>query len=476
MLRSTRRAPFGLTFAVLAVSVASFSLLQSMTVPTLPLLQEELGADQAAASWIITAQLLAAAVATPIIGRLGDALGKNRVLVVAVGSLAVGSLVAALATSIEVLIAARVVQGIGGGVIPLAFGIARDEFPPHRRASAISIISSLLAVGFGVGIVIAGPIVDVVGLHWLFVIPAVVSALAAVAAAVVIPASPVRAAGGVSILPALLLAGWLTSLLLAVSQAPTWGWLSWEVLGLLALAAVLTAAWVRSEQRAKAPVIDLVMMRRRPVWTTNLVALLVGFSMYSSFGFVPQLLQTPTSTGYGLGATVTQAGLVMLPGATMTFLMGLVATPLSRRFAPKALVVAACAVAAAGMTLTAAWHDAFWHVAVGVGVTSLGIGLAFSMLANLIVAAVPPEQTGVATGMNANLRTVGGAVGSAVATSIVTAHLLADGYASETGYTVTFVLLAVVMLAAALAGLLVPAAGTPERRPAAAPRAVVPAR
>lgn len=448
-------APFALVFAVLAVSVMSFTLLQSMTVPALPLLQAELGSDQGTAAWVVTAQLLAAAVATPIVGRLGDAFGKNRVLVAALLSLAVGAALAAVATSMTVLIGARVVQGIGGGIVPLAFGIARDEFPEHRRNSAISVISSLLAVGFGAGILVAGPLVEVLNYHWLFILPAIVAGLAALAASLVIPPSPSRSIGGVSFLPAVLMAGWLTALLLAVSQAPDWGWTSAPVLGLVVAAAVVCWGWVAAERVARAPVVDLTMMRRRPVWTTNLVALLVGFSMYATFAFVPQLVQTPTESGYGLGASVSQAGLIMLPAASCSFLMGLLASPLARRFGAKPLVVAACLVGCVGTGGVALFHDRAWQVGLFVGVNSLGIGLAFALLATLIVAAVPAHQTGVATGMNANLRTVGGAIGTAVATSIVTAQALPGGFPAEAGYRITFLVQASMLVVAAGAALLV---------------------
>lgn len=454
-LRVRRRAPFWLVFAVLAVCVSSFALVQSTAVPTLALLQVELGSTQSVASWVITAQLLSAAVATPIVGRLGDAFGKNRVLVFAVGALAVGSLIAAAAPTMGVLIGARVVQGIGGGVIPLAFGIARDEFPPHRRAGAIGVISSLIAAGFGVGIVVAGPLVDLVGIHGLFLLPAGVAVLAAVAAALVIPPSPTRSVGGVSVLPALLLAAWLTGMLLAVSQAPQWGWTSPAVLGLVSASLLVCAGWVLAERRAVSPVIDLAMMRQRAVWSANLVAVLVGFSMYASFGYVPQLVQTPASTGWGLGADVTSAGHVMLPGAAATFVAGLVAARLAARFGAKVMVVASCLVSTGGLVGIAMWHDTLWQVALTTSFVSLGIGLVFALLASLMVDAVPPHQTGVATGTNANLRTVGGAIGSAVTTSIVTASAVA-AYPTERGYVVAFALLAVVMVVAAAAGLLVP--------------------
>lgn len=456
MSDSPRHAPYALTFAVLTVAVMSFTLTQSMTVPMLPVLQEEVGASQSAASWIITAQLLSAAVATPIVGRLGDAWGKGRMLMFALGCLAVGSLIAAAATSLGVLVLARVMQGIAGGVVPLAFGVVRDEFPEHRRVWAISIFSSLLAVGFGVGIVIAGPLVDLVGYHWMFVVPAVVAGTAAIAAGLAIPPSRVRTEGGVNVVSALLLGAWLTAALLSVSQAPSWGWGSARVLGLLAVACVVMVLWGVSETKSAVPLIDLTMMRSRPVWTVNLVALFVGFAMYASFGFVPQLVQTPTASGYGLGFTVTQAGLVMLPGAVTSFVAGLASTPLARRFGPKPMVILACLVAAAGLGSTAMFHAAWWQVSLGIAVSSLGVGLVFALLANLIVAAVPPEQTGVASGMNANLRTIGGAIGSAVTASIVTAHLLPGGYPRALGYSVAFAVMSLMMVIAAVAAVLIP--------------------
>lgn len=464
MHRLGRRARQRVIFGVLTVAVMSYSLLQSVTVPTLPLLQHEFDTDQATASWVITAQLLAAAVATPIVGRLGDAYGKNRVLVGALACMAIGALIAAAATHIGALIGGRVVQGIGGGIIPLAFGIVRDQFSSHRRAAAISIISSLMAVGFAAGIVVAGPLVAWVGIHGLFVLPAAVATIAAVAAAIVIPPSPTPAEGGVSPWPALLLASWLTAFLLAVSYAPSWGWTSQRVLGLIAASCVIAGAWIVTESRVRVPVIDLAMMRQRAVWSANLVALLVGFSMYASFGFVPQLVQTPSSSGWGLGADVTQAGHVMLAGAAATFVTGLVSARLASRFGAKRLIIAACAVSSLGIVLTVTWHDRLWHVAVSHGITSLGVAVAFALLGVVMVGAVPAHQTGVATGMNANLRTLGGAVGTAVAISIVTASARDDGIPAEHGYVTMFAVLAVVMLLAGGAALLMPSTHPKRKR------------
>lgn len=456
MSSSTRRTHYWLTFAVLAVAVSSYSLMQSLTIPVLSEIERELNTDQNTVTWVLTAYLLSASVFTPIMGRLGDAFGKERLLVFSLVALAAGSLLAALAGSIGVLIIARIIQGVGGGVLPLAFGVIRDEFPHHKVGGAVSVVSSLLAVGFGAGIVLAGPIVSGLGYHWLFWLPFIVTSLAAAASIVFVPKSPVRTPGRISVLPAVLLSGWLVALLLALSEAPKWGWGSGRTIGLLVLAAVLVVAWIRVEQRAAVPLIDMHMMRLPGVWTTNLVALLVGIGMYASFGFIPQFIQTPSANGYGFGSSVTESGLLMLPSAVATFLTGLVAASIAFRVGPKAVVVFGSALAAGGMFMLAFFHDTKTEIAVANGITGIGIGLAFACLAGLIVGAVPPEQTGVASGMNANIRTIGGSVGTAVMASIVTAHFLPSGFPREIGYTAGFAVLGGALLLAALAGLAIP--------------------
>ena len=452
-----RRAPRQLTFVVLAAGVLAFALLQSLVIPVLPTIQEELGATQADVTWVLTAYLLSASIATPIVGRLGDMTGKKRMFVVALAVLALGCLVAALATSLWVMIAARIIQGIGGGVLPLGFGIVRDEFDEGRVPGAVSALAAMAAAGTGVGLILAGPIVDLLGPAWLFWLPLVVLVVAATAAYFVVPESPSRSAGRINWPAALLLSGWLVALLLPVSRAPQWGWGSPLVLGLLAVAVVLAVLWVVVESRARYPLVDMRMMRRRAVWTTNLVALLFGVSMYAAFAFLPQFLQTPPDTGYGFGASVTESGLMLLPQTVTAFVLGLYAGRLGQRFGSKNVLIAGTLVSAASYLFFALAHDARWEIYLVSTIMGAGFGVAFSCMANLIVAAVPPEQTGVASGMNANIRTIGGSVGSALMASVVTAHLGPSGLPQEAGYVNGFLLLTATLGLAALAAILIPA-------------------
>lgn len=452
----TRRSSTTITFGVLAVSVASFSLLQSLIVPVLARIQMEYETDQATVTWVLTAYLLSASVCTPLLGRLGDVVGKTRILVASLIALSLGSLLAALAPSIGWLIVARVVQGAGGGLLPLSFGIIRDEFG-DKVTTALSVLASLLAVGFGFGIVVAGPIVDTLGYHWLFWLPMITTALAAVAAWLFIPESPVRTPGRLPVLPAALLSVALVCLLLALSEGNVWGWGSTRILGLLAAAVVVGAVWVWVEGRVPVPLIDMRMMRRRGVWTSNLVAGFVGFGMFASFGFLPQFLQTPTDAGYGFGASITESGRLLLPSAVTSFLVGFATAALIRRFGVRLVITTGAVLTGLSFASVALWHDHVWQLYAATTVQGLGSGLVFSSLAGVVIAAVPPEQTGVASGMNANIRTIGGSLGSAVMAGIITAELGPTGLPAEIGYTIGFALLSVAMLLAATAAAFIPA-------------------
>ncbi|MEU6372786.1 MFS transporter [Streptomyces sp. NPDC046909] len=458
-----------LTFAVLATGAGVFAMLQSLIAPALPTVQHALHTSQSTATWVMTAYLLSASVFTPILGRVGDLIGKKRTLVAVLLVVLAGCLLAALAPNIGVLIVARVVQGVGGALFPLSFGIIRDEFAASEVSGSISNLSAVIAAGGGVGIVAAGPIVSALDYRWLFWIPVAVVAATVLIALRYVPESPNRAEGKVSWLGAALLSAWLVALLLPLSQATRWGWGSARVIGLFALAAVLFALWLLTEARSRTPLIDLRVMRLPAVWTTNTVALLFGAGMYALWSFLPAFVQTPSAAGYGFGASVTASGLLMLPMLVAMFVSGILSGRLEPVVGAKALLTTGAALGALALGLLALWHSAQWQVAFVSGVFGLGIGLAFASMANLIVGSVPASQTGAATGMNANIRTIGGSIGAAVTSVLVTGHLQPSGLPYGSGYTHGFTLLAVLCLAAALAALLVPVRGS--GRGTSAPRA-----
>jgi EmrB/QacA subfamily drug resistance transporter len=456
MTRSPERANYKATFIVLLLAVMAYSLLQSLVVPVLPTFQHDLHTSQSTATWLLTVFLLSASIFTPILGRVGDMAGKERMLVVTLLALALGTILAGLSHSIGLLIVARAIQGIGGAVLPLSFGIIRDEFPSTKVATGVGIVAAMAAVGGGAGIVLAGPIVKHLSYHWLFWFPLMISAVAAVCAHFFVPESPVRTPGRISWWGAILLSGWLVALLVGVSEAPTWGWGSTKVLGLIVLAVVLGVAWVIVEYRSKEPLVDMRMMRVPAVWTNNLVALLLGVGMYSAIGFIPQFLQTPRSTGYGFGASIIQSGLYLLPLTVTMFIVGMLSGRIAAAIGSKAAVVIGSVFSMIGYLMLAFAHTHPWEIYTSSAVLGVGIGLAFAAMSNLIVQAVPAAQTGVASGMNANIRTIGGAIGAGVMSSIVTSALLHSGYPTEAGYRDGFAFLAAVTAVAIVAGIMIP--------------------
>jgi EmrB/QacA subfamily drug resistance transporter len=445
-----------LTLGVLSLSALSYILLQSMVLPALPEIGRALHTSQSTVAWVLTAYLISASVATPVLGRLGDMFGKKRVLLIVLASLIVGSVVAALTSSVAVMLTARVIQGGGGAIFPLAFSIVRDEFPRERVAGAIGMLSALIGVGAGVAIVLAGPIVDNLSIHWLFWIPAVMTAVALVATIFWVPESPIKAPGRINPLAVLTLSGWLVCLLLGVSEGGQWGWTSVRILGLFAGAVLLFAAWLVTEMRADQPLVDVRMMRVPAVWWTNISAMLFGFGMYSVMIVVPAFLQTPPSAGYGFGASITRSGLALLPLSGAMLLAGILTGAFSTRYGSKVPLVVGAVLGAVGMLVLTVAHGSEWNFYLAMGLVGLGIGFAFSAMSNLVVEAVPPGQTGVATGMNANVRTIGGAIGSQIVSSVIVAGVVAGALPKEHGYELAFIVMAVGLALAGVAAAFVP--------------------
>jgi len=448
------------TLLILAAGALAFALAQTTLIPTLGGLASELGTDAEGVAWVLTGYLLAAAVATPVMGRLGDMFGKRRLFVASLVIFATGNVVSALGSSLELVVAGRVLQGIGGGIFPLAIGIVRDEFPRERVAGSIGLLSAIAGIGGGLGLVLGGVLADGLSYHWIFWLGAAAAALAAVAAQLLVPESPVRTPGRVDVRGALVLAAGLVPPLYAISHANDWGWGSARTLGLIAAGVAMLAVFVALQRRTRQPLADIDALVRPPVLMTNLATLLVGFGMFGSFILIPQLAQTE----FGLDAT--GAGLLLLPGSLVMLFAGPVSGALGTRFGSKLPLALGGAVAAAGLLMLGLDHGSQGAVLGWAILMSTGIGLAFSAMPNLIVAAVPPTQTGEAIGFNALVRSVGASLGTQVS-----AALLAS---SADGYTAAFLLGAGVALLAGLVALAIPTARRPDLEPAQ-PRLAEPA-
>jgi EmrB/QacA subfamily drug resistance transporter len=459
--------PVGVLVVLLMAGV-SFALSQTLVIPALPDIGRNVHASPEAASWILSGFLLSASIATPIVGKLGDVYGKGRVLTLTLILFSVGGVVCALAHSIVVLILGRVIQGVAGGVFPLAFGIIRDTFPPEKVASGLGLVSAILGIGAGIGLPLSGVIADGIGVSWLFWI-SLIALPAALAAHLLVPESPESRRLRIDWLGAALLSAALAAVLLAVTEANDWGWGSARTLALLAGGVALLGVWVWVESRVEEPLLDLGVLRGRSVASTNLTAFLVGFAMFSSFLLIPQFAQAPESSGYGFGDSVSQAGLLLVPAAFFQLLAGPFAGGLGARIGFRTTLAAGAALATLAFVFLALEHAHPWQFVVCAALLGTGISFAFASMANLIVGAVPQSEVGVATGINTIMRTVGGAFGAAVATAILTGNTIAGSpLPSEGAYTAAFILSAVGGLLALGAALLVPTRAAQRARAAAA--------
>ena len=461
MSATENRIDPNVTLAVLALCGVAYALLSSAIVPALPTMQRDLHTSETGITWLLTAYLLAASVFTSIIGRLGDMYGKERLMLWTLGLLAVGTLLGAVSTSLPPLIVARFLQGAAGGIFPLAFGIVRDEFPHERVAGSIGLLSSILGVGGGVGIVLSGVVVEHLDYHWLFWIPLAMILLGAFCTWRFVPESPERRPGRINWTAAVLMTIGLSAQMLAISETTVWGWGSLRTIGLLLAGIVVTGIWIWAEWRSAEPLIDMAMMRVRGVWTTNAAAFLLGAGMYASFIVFPQFAQLPRSTGFAFGASVVVSGLYLLPSTVAMTLLGLYAGRIATRFGSRAALLTGTAFAAASFAMLAFAHAHPWELLLAAALLGIGIGLAFAALGNLIVGAVPSHQTGVASGMNTVMRTLGGALGGQLSATFI-ADNTAKGLPTVTGFTDTFVMATAFLIACLAAGLLVP------RQPAAA--------
>jgi EmrB/QacA subfamily drug resistance transporter len=446
-----------ITLAVLALGGLAYAMLSSLVVPALPTMQHELHTTETGIAWLLTGYLLAASVGTAIIGRLGDMYGKEKLLLWTLAILTVGTLLAAISNSLEVLIAARVIQGVAGGIFPLAFGIVRDEFPAERVAGGIGLLSAILGVGGGAGIVLSGVIVEHLDYHWLFWIPLVAIVAAALLTWRLVPESPVRVPGRVNWFAAVLMTIGISAVLLAISQTTEWGWASTKTVGLVLIGCAFVAAWIAVEVRSENPLVDMAMMRVRGVWTTNAAAFLLGAGLYASFIVFPQFAQLPTSTGFGFGASVVVSGLYLLPATIGMTILGIKAGAISARFGSRAALLGGILFSTASFLLLALAHSQPWQFLVAASLLGVGIGLAFAALGNLIVQAVPSHQTGVASGVNTVMRTLGGALGGQLSATFIAEHM-SNGLPTVTGFTETFAMATGFLVLCFFTGLLVPKA------------------
>ncbi|MFF9025866.1 MFS transporter [Streptomyces eurythermus] len=462
----TRKAG-GAVVPVLAFAGIVVAVMQTLLVPVIKDLPQLLDTAPSNATWVLTSTLLSGAVATPIMGRLGDLYGKRRMLVLSLAVMVIGALVSAFTSELITMIVGRTLQGFAMGAIPLGIGLMRDMLPRERLGSAMALMSSSIGVGGGLALPAAALVAQHTNWHALFYGAAGLGVLAIGLTLLVVPESPMRAEGSFDLAGALGLSTGLVLLLLPITKGSDWGWSSGTTLGLFAAAVVVLVLWGLYELRVQAPLVDLRTTARPAVLFTNLASIMVGVAFYVVSLVLPQLLQLPTATGYGLGQSMVVAGLCVAPlGLTMMFTAPVYAR-LSARYGPKVTLIIGLLIIAIGYGGGLGLMDAAWQTIVTSVILGAGIGLAYSSLPALIVGAVPASETGAANGLNTLMRSIGTSVSSAVVGMVLanTANNV-GGVAIPTmhGFRVSFLIATAAVAVGLLLALFLPKSPRPAQR------------
>lgn len=435
------------------------SLMQTLVIPIIPTLPQLLNTSASNASWVVTATLLAGAVATPISGRLGDMFGKRRVLFANLLSLVAGSIVCAVFSSLLPEIIGRSLQGAAVGAIPLGISIMRDELPAEKVGSAMAIMSATLGVGGALGLPLAAAIAQNADWHWLFWTAAGLGIVCAALVFVFVPESPVRTPAKFDLGGALGLSVALLALLIPITKGADWGWASASTLGLFAASAVVFLGWGWYELRQGSPLVDLRVSARPRVLFTNAASIAVGFALYGMSLTFPQLLMAPEKTGYGFGLSMVNAGLALAPTGFVMMLLSPVSARLSAARGPKLTLALGSAVIAAGYLCALVLMNSVWEIMVAAMIVAGGVGLAYAAMPALIMGAVPITETAAANGLNSLMRSIGTSTSSAVM-SVVLAHMTMQlgpyVLPSRDGFHTTFLIATAAAVVAILLTLCIP--------------------
>ncbi|WP_329299387.1 MFS transporter [Streptomyces sp. NBC_00659] len=466
----TARRPGGATVPVLAFAGIVVAVMQTLLVPVIKDLPTLLDTAPSNATWVLTSTLLAGAVATPIMGRLGDLFGKRRMLLTSLAVMVVGALVSALTSALVPMIVGRSLQGFAMGAIPLGIGLMRDLLPREKLGSSMALMSSSIGVGGGLALPAAALVAQHADWHALFYGAAGLGVLSIVLTLVFVPESPMRAEGTFDVLGAIGLSAGLVLFLLPITKGSDWGWTAPTTLGLFGASLAVLLLWGVMELRLKAPLVDLRTTARPAVLFTNLASIMVGVSFYVVSLVLPQLLQLPTSTGYGLGQSMVNAGLIVAPLGLTMMLTAPVYARLSAKYGPKVTLIIGMVIIGIGYGAGLGLMSAAWQSLVIAVILGAGIGLAYSSLPALIIGSVPASETGAANGLNTLMRSIGTSVSSAVIGMVLanTAHHV-GGAAVPTmhGFRVSFLIATGAVAVGVLMALFLPG-----RRPATKPSLV----
>jgi MFS family permease len=442
--------------AVVTIGSLDIGLEQSLILPALPALARHYEASLTATSWLVTGFLLSTVVAAPLLGRLGDMFGRRRVLFFALGAFTVGGVMCAVSGSIGVVIAGRIVQGVGSASGALMLGILRHAMPEQRLARSIGIVVGGVSAGGAIGSLLSGLFVDHISAQSIFWFLAALSFALILGALAFLPETPALPSVRVDFLGAVLLACGLGSLLLAISKGNDWGWTSAAILFLFAASGAILVIFALVERRLRQPLIDLALVATRPFANANVCAFVAGYSFFVVLIVVPQIAAMPAPSGYGLGYTTTKVGLLLVPMAVVAMAAAWIAGAIVDQVGPRLLMAIGSGVGLLAYIFASQAHDDAAELAITTGAVGVTFGFTLTGIASVVVRTAERQKTSVAAGVNSVLRTTGSAIATAATAALITGAGLVGPFPAESGYTRAFVMGAIACACGLVAAALLP--------------------
>jgi MFS family permease len=450
---------------VLVLMTLVTSIISSLGAPLIPTIAKDFHDSLSAAQWSLTVTLVSGAISAPIMGRLGDGPRRRATMIGGLAIVAIGGIIAALASGIVVLVLGRALQGAGLGLVPLAMATAREQLPPHRVAPMVGLLSVSGAAGIGVGYPISGWIAEGLGLSGAYWFGTIVSMVALICVVVVIPSSSTGQRSHLDSIGAGLLAMALVAVLVAVAQGAIWGWGSIKVLGLLAAGLILFVVWIGQELHSDVPLVNLRLLRHPAVLAADACVLVLGIAMYMALSGGTEFVQLPRAGGFGFSASVVVAGLVLIPLSAFMLLGSRVLPSLVKHVEIRTLLTGGCVVVAVSCAYFALYHGGLWEAFVMMGILGVGLGTTFAALPGLIVRAVPRSETGSAMGFYLVARYIGFSLGSALTASILASYTHStSSQPTLNGYTLVFWAASAICVAAAVGTWILSARGEDVQR------------
>ena len=446
---------------VLILTTAVVSIISSLGAPLLVTVAQDFHTSISTAQWSLTVTLITGAVASPVLGRLGDGRWRRETIIASLSLVTVGGVLTAVASSFAVLLIGRAFQGVGLGLVPLTMAAARSELPGGKVASMIAILSVTTGAAAGLGYAISGLLAQSWGLRGAYWFGTIVCAFALFSVVAVMPSSAQAGrAGRLDWIGSVLFAVALVAVMIGLAEGSGWGWGSQRVIALLACGIALLAVWSVQQLRDNpAPLVELRLLRHPAVLAGDACAFLLIMAMYMGLSVVTEFVQIPRADGFGFSASVGVAGLVLIPLSVLLLGASRMLPALMRWAGAPAVLAAGCLIAAVGSVFFALFHGALWEAFVMMGILGLGLGITFAAIPGLIVAAVPAAETGSALGFYQVVRWVGASVGSALVASVLAAHTTSAGQPSIGGYTTALWISVVICAIGAVLTYALPARG-----------------